>query len=86
MADQHLHLFLQAVLYMPQLVVEVARVLLVVMEQLPFLVPQEVLAVQEQVHHYLVSQQLMQVAVVAVDQLLEQMVLVVQVVVEMEAE
>jgi hypothetical protein len=86
MADQHLQLFLQAVLYIPQLVVVVAQVLLVVMEQLPFLVPQEVLAVQEQVHHYLVSQQLMQVAVVAVDQLLEQMVLGAQVVVEMEAE
>jgi hypothetical protein len=73
-------------MYIPQLVVEVAQVLLVVMEQLPFLVPQEVLVVQEPAHHYLVSQQLMQAAVVVVDQLLEQMVLVVQVEAEMEAE
>jgi hypothetical protein len=86
MADQHLHLFLQAVLYMPHAVAVVARVLLVVMEQLPFLVPQEVLVVQEPAHHYLASQQLMQVAVVVVDQLLEQMVLGAQVEAEMEAE
>jgi hypothetical protein len=49
-------------------------------------VPQEVLVVTEPVHHYLVSQQLMQVAVAVVYQLLEQMVLVVQVEAEMEAE